>query len=88
MNLYRAIDVWGRKDSRTIVRYRCLESLDTGRYCVQSADFYHEGTPPANLDGQFVELLGEQDPAERSGSHETLKAAIAAHDREFAEHQS
>jgi hypothetical protein len=85
MSLYRAIDVWERKDSHTVVRYRCFESLDTGRYSVQSADFYHEGTPPANSDVQFVELFTEQDPAERSGEHATLKDAIAAHNREFAE---
>jgi hypothetical protein len=30
------------------------------------------------LDDQFVELLTEQDPAKRSGQHDTLEAAIAA----------
>ena len=84
MRLYRTIDVWERRDGRTVVRYRCVESLDTEKYSVQSADFYHDGKPLANLDGQFVELLTEQDPAERSGEHATLKAAIAAHNREFA----
>ena len=85
MTLYRTIDVWERKDSRTVVRCRCLESLDSGRFSVQNADFYHEGKSPANLRNQFVELFTEQDPAERSGEHATLRAAIAAHNSEFAE---
>jgi hypothetical protein len=87
MSLYRTIDVWERRDSGTVVRYRCFESLDTSRYSVQSADFYHDGKTPANLDSQFVELFTEQDPARRSGEHATLRAAIAAHNRAFAERE-
>ena len=85
MALYRTVDVWERKNSRTVVRYRCFESLDSGRFSVQSADFYHDRKSPANLHNQFAELLTEQDPAERSGEHATLKAAIEAHNREFSE---
>jgi hypothetical protein len=85
MSLYKAIDIWERKDSRTAVRYRCFESLDTGKFSVQSADFYHDGKSPAKSDLQFLELFTEQDPAERSGEQGTLKAAIAAHNRDFAE---
>lgn len=83
MSLYRTIDVWERKGGRIVARYRCFESLDTGTFSVQSVDFYHDGKSSANLDGQFLDLLTEQDPAERSGKHATLKAAIAAHKREF-----
>ena len=85
MSIYKAIDVWERKDAQTVVRYRCFESLDTGRYCIQSADFYHHGKPPVRLGNQFIELFAEQDPTQRSGEHETLQAAIAAHKREFGE---
>jgi hypothetical protein len=84
MTFYRTIDVWERKDDRTVVRYRCFESLDSGRFSVQSADFSHAGKLSANLRNQFVELFTEQDPAERSGEHATLKAAIDAHTSEFA----
>jgi hypothetical protein len=38
-----------------------------------------------NLDRQFIELFAELDPAQRSGEHDTLKTAIAAHKREFGE---
>jgi hypothetical protein len=85
MSTYRAIDVWERKDAQTVIRYRCFESLDTSRYCIQSADFYHQGKPAVSLDGQFIELFTEQDPAQRSGEYDTLKLAIAAHNREFGE---
>jgi len=85
MSLYRAIDVWERNDTRTLVRYRCFESLETGRYCVQSADFYHQGKAKPYVEGQFIELLTEQDPVQRSGEHDTLVSAIAAHKREFGE---
>jgi len=85
MGLYKTIDVWERKNTRTVVRYRCFESLETGRYCVQCADFYHHGKPSPSVDGQFIELLTELDPVQRSGEHDTLAAAITAHKREFGE---
>lgn len=88
MSLYKQIDVWERKDSRTVIRYRCFESLDSGKFSVQSADFYHDGKADASLDGQFVELFMEQDPAERWGEHATIKAAIATHNRDFAQRGS
>ena len=62
MSVYRAIDVWERKDGHTVVRYRCIEALDNGKYSVQSADFYHAGKKSRELDDQFIELLMEQDP--------------------------
>jgi hypothetical protein len=37
------------------------------------------------LDGQFIELFAEQELAQRSGEHDTLKAAIAAHQHTFGE---
>jgi hypothetical protein len=85
MSTYRAIDVWERKNAHTVVRYRCFESLDTGRYCIQSADFCHHGKTVGELGKSVVELFTEQDPAQRSGEYDTLKAAIAAHKREFGE---
>jgi hypothetical protein len=85
MSLYREIDVWERKDNGTVVRYRCLQSITTGRFSVQSADFFHDGKVSAGLDVQFIELFAEQEPSERSGEQETIEAAIAAHQRDFAD---
>jgi len=86
MKLFKSIDVWRRRDDQTLVRYRCLQLLPDGGYCVQSADFYHQ--PPSeaqqqNLDRQFLELLAEQSPDERDSLHPTLEGAIEAHDKEF-----
>jgi hypothetical protein len=86
MNLYRAIDVWKRVDENTAIRYRCFESLLSKRFCVQSSDFYRlplNEQQIANLARQFVELIIEQEPSNRSGEHPTVEEAIAAHDRAF-----
>lgn len=84
MTAYKAIDVWERRDTRTTVRYRCFQSLETGKYCVQSADFYRSVDQPTDFDRHFLELFAEQDPIDRSGEYDTLEAAIAAHKRDFA----
>jgi hypothetical protein len=79
MRLYRAIDVWQQIEGSTVVRYRCFQSLDNGKYCVQSSDYYHDGKITDWLDNYFIEWFTEQDPAERAGEHDTLDGAIAAH---------
>ncbi len=71
----------------TAVRYRCFESLNSKRFCVQSADFYRlpfDEQQAANLRRQFVELFLEQEPDNRGGEHPTLEEAIAAHDKTFS----
>ena len=86
MNLYRTIDVWKRVDQTTAIRYRCFESLQSKRYCVQSADFYRlplDTKQLANLDSQFMQLFLEQAPSNRTTEHQTLEEAIAAHDKDF-----
>lgn len=86
MSLYRAIDVWKRKSDKSLVRYRCLQSLNNGKYGVQSADFYTaplDAKAVSNLESQFIELLAEQDPLQRAGEHDSLEDAIRAHERDF-----
>jgi hypothetical protein len=86
MNLYKAIDVWKKADKETAIRYRCFEALDSGRFCVQSADFYTlplDAKQVANLTRQFVDLFIQQNPAQRSSEYSTLGEAIAAHDKAF-----
>jgi hypothetical protein len=86
MTLYKAIEVWKRVDGNTAIRYRCLESLQSKRFCVQSADFYRlplNEKQITNLAHQFVELFIEQEPSKRTGEHPTLEEAIATHDKTF-----
>jgi hypothetical protein len=85
-SIYKAIDVWKIVDESTAIRYRCFESLQSKRFCVQSADFYRlplNEQQIANLALQFVELFIEQEPSKRSGEHSTLEEAIATHDKTF-----
>ena len=66
--------------------YRCLRDDSTGRYAVQSADFFPLPVDDARLrssDRQFVELLIEQLPFDRCEWHASIEAAIAAHDLAF-----
>jgi len=84
---YRSFDIWRRRDSNTLVRYRCFENCSTGRFCVQSSDSYKR--PVTNdqiqsLEKQFIELLIEQSPFERGGFFATIEEAISDHDKSFA----
>jgi hypothetical protein len=86
MPLYEALDVWKRISKDRAVRYRCFKETSSGRFSVQSADFYKVPINPeqfASLEKQYVELLAEQDPGERAGSFDSLKAAIEAHSKDF-----
>jgi hypothetical protein len=87
MTLYKSIDVWRRVDETTAVRYRCFESLQSKRYCVQSADFYRlplDDKEVSSLNSQFLELFIEHEPSSRGSEYLTLEEAIAAHDRLFS----
>jgi hypothetical protein len=85
--LYQAIDVWKRVSETECVRYRCFRNIATNRYAVQSADFYRvplDSEQTANLERQYLELLLEQAPDERSEGFDSITEAIIAHDAEFA----
>lgn len=84
--LFKAIDVWKRIGDSGAVRYRCFQSVETGKYCVQSADFYRSpetSGQSAQLERQHIELLIEPAPDERAVAYETLEATIEAHEAEF-----
>jgi hypothetical protein len=86
MKYYKVLDVWSRKNEKTVVRYRCFQLLPDGGYSVQSADHYH--APFADirteeLDKQFLELLSEEAPEARSPLFPTVDEAIGAFVREF-----
>lgn len=86
--MFRAIDVWRRVDETHLIRFRCFQSLSTGRYCVQSADSYNLPISPGDcsaLDRQFLELFAEQPPDERDETFESIAEAIARHKQDFAE---
>jgi hypothetical protein len=77
----------GRESSARLARYRCFRDLSSGRYSVQSVDFYTlslDSKRIEELERQHMELLAEQAPDERGGAFDTLEAAIEAHDKDFA----
>jgi hypothetical protein len=84
--LYQELVIWRRNDEKSAIRYVCLMNLATGKFSVQSADFYRLPLSPQDLaqfQKQFVELFCESDPAERAGAFDSAEEAIAAHRREF-----
>ena len=86
VGMYHELSVWKRIDGRRAVRFRCIEDLGTGRFCVQSADFYSLPVTPgvaSDFDRQFIEVLVENDPAERNGWFPSAGEAITAHEEEF-----
>lgn len=79
--------MWRRLNEQSCVRYECFKDLRTGKYAVQSADFFHlpaDEQQRRYLDTQFLELFMETDPQGHCAWFESLDAAIAAHDAEFA----
>jgi hypothetical protein len=83
---YREISVWRRIDGKRAVRFRCFEELEFHLFFVQSADFYSmplKADVAAQSDRQFLELLMEEEPTERSRGFATVEEAIAAHEKEF-----
>ena len=88
--LYRAFDIWKRVTDELLIRYRCFELLspyeEERGYCVQSADHYH-GSDVSKyasfFEKQFLELLLEQKPDERSKVHKTVEEAINQFARDF-----
>ena len=84
--MYRSFDVWVYEQEGVVARYRCFEILQTGKFCVQSKDIYREpvkSSLTSQLDLQFLELLTEERPDVRSGTFDSIAAAIRAHDESF-----
>jgi hypothetical protein len=85
--MFRSFDVWKRTENGELIRYRCFESTPEGTFCVQSADFFRrpiQSQRLVELETQWIELLLEQSPFERSRSFPTVEEAIAHHNSEFS----
>jgi hypothetical protein len=87
MLLLREITVWKRVTDVESVRYTCFESLETGRFCVQVADFVRLPLDDVVAHQQRrlrTELLLEGQLGACSW-HATLVEAINAHDADFGD---
>ena len=85
--LLKRIDVWRALSSERALRYNCVQNLDTGLFRVCTADFIE----PADASDRdqariFIEqVIGQDaDDPEQPEWFESLEAAIAAHDADFA----
>jgi hypothetical protein len=79
--------VWKRQDAATAILYRCFKNMVTGRFAVQSADFFKlpiDANQLRNSEMQFVELFIDAAPSERCDWFDTAEEAIAAHDCDFS----
>lgn len=83
--LYREIVIWRRKSEAEAVRYSCFENLETGRFCVQLADFIQlplSDTQTHQQQRNRFELFIEGQ-LESCDWHDSVKVAIEAHDLLF-----
>ena len=86
MKLFEAVDVWRQGSMGSLVQYRCFRVWPSGGYCVQSADYYYVDKDNSHqFEKQFIELLSEQAPDERSEVFDTLEEAVINFDLEFRE---
>lgn len=85
-DLFIEIPVWKRLDSKRAVKFNCIKNAASGKYNVQSADFYYakEAIKEREFQQQFVDLFIELPPEERVDWYNSIEEAIAAHEREFA----
>ena len=86
MSLFQEIPVWKSIDNHSAVRYVCFLSFTSGKYCVQSADFFQLPIEPHLLqqfDRQIIELFIEVAPSERCDWFDSLSEAIEMHEKDF-----
>ncbi len=85
--LYKEINVFERQEDGTLACYRCIELLNEGKFCVQSADFFRRGEEVEALTRstrQFIERLIEVEPELWTNAFSSLQEAIMAHKSHFA----
>jgi len=83
--MYKVIDVWKIISDNCAARYRCFQILSSGKYYVQTCDYYYlpiDSNQLRFLEHQFIELLIE-DPPNINRMYSSLEEAIAMHDKEF-----
>ena len=85
--LYKQVFVFERQDNEIIIRYCCYESLSTGMFYVQNADFirhpFTENTMP-EFHTQSIELFTAEDISKRTEGFASLSDAIVNHKTQFS----
>ena len=87
--LFKEISVWRRLNDETVQKYRCLQALPDGGFCVKSSHFYRY---PLSLDDEqikqaeyyFIDGLFQDGLVElMKETFGTIEEAIAAHEKDF-----
>ncbi|MDF2435112.1 MAG: hypothetical protein JWP44_4743 [Mucilaginibacter sp.] len=84
---YQEIIVWKHINDGTAVRFNCFRNLKTGKYAIQSEDYYRlpvDEKQVRQFEEQFLELFIETEPSECSASFDSLDEAIKAWEEEFS----
>ena len=79
---YREIFVWKNRNAKSALRFTCLQDLETGKFTVQSADFFYLPLTEKQVlyfGNQFLELFVEASRIPRSKWYLSLQEAILAH---------
>ena len=87
MTLFKELNVWSRAEGGGMVRYRCFENLETGRYHVRNADFFEGPVTQEELDGRdayFYDFLADAFAEGPPEDYEKLEEAIQAHKADFS----
>jgi hypothetical protein len=83
---FRDFDIWKRISDNCVDRYRCFEILPNQGFCVQSRDRYCEYDFKKNqdfLERNFLELISDLSPLDRSSISSTIEGAIIAFEQSF-----
>lgn len=84
MRLYEEVNVWRRVSEFELICYRCFKVIPEGGYCVQSADYHRANSANETaFQRQYVELLLDQCPEQRSEVWPTLEEAIEHFRQDF-----
>ena len=83
--MFKLYEIWKRPDENSVVIYYCFQSLDSGLYCVQNAEFFHLPLENDRVRGarQALELFLEESPDTRCEWAQSLEEAIILHDVAF-----
>ena len=84
--LYRQMEVWKKIGTDQMAIYRCLENLSDSKFMVDRVEFFQlpiDKNELSNIVADQMEMFIEEFPEDRLSKHDTLEAAIEAHDIEF-----
>ncbi|MDC8014376.1 hypothetical protein [Tahibacter soli] len=85
--VYQEIRIWKKIGSDMAVRYFCLLDISSGKYRVQSADFFRLPVTAEQVkffESQAAELFIETSSAGVDDWHVTIEKAIEMHEKNFS----